>query len=303
MKVAILGIGAIGSYVSAKFSLLKDVELFLLARSNFEEIAADGIVLTEAESLEKEPIIYKRYSVMRSMEEMPKCDVVIICVKSSQTASILENIETLCHTGTEIITLQNGLHFEDEIAHSVPEDNAVYSGTCWIKVSVLSKNHVRHDFGTLIKLGQYSGKISDISNIVTLFQTAGLVIELTDNICAVQLTKLALNAPFFVLSAMTGKSVVEILFDSILDEKRSALQAEIIQASASIGSHVDEPFIEKIVVDLRAMQPVPPASREGLMSRMKAELPQSSGALLRFFNAQGVALPQLNEAYNATLKL
>jgi 2-dehydropantoate 2-reductase len=303
MKVAILGMGAIGSYVSAKLSLLKDVELFLLARSNFEEISADGIVLTEAEFSEKEPVIYNQFSVMRRMEEMPKCDVVIICVKSSQTSSILENIETLCHTGTEIITLQNGLNFEDEIAHSVPADNAVYSGTCWIKASVLSKNHVRHDFGTLIKLGQYSGKTSDISNIVTLFQTAGLVIELTDNICAVQLTKLALNVPFFVLSAMTGKSVAEILFDPIVDKKRSTLQSEIIQVSASIGSPVDEPFIEKIIVDLRAMQPVPPASRKGVMSRMKAELPQSSGALLRFFKNRGIALPQLNEAYNATLKL
>lgn len=302
MKIAVLGIGAIGSYISAKLSQLNSVELFLLARSNFDEIQENGIVLTEAQSLEKEEKAFRQFSVFRCMQGMPTCDIVIICVKSNQIPAVLENIKCLCHSQTIVITLQNGLNFENEIASALPENTPLYSGTCWIKVSTLSKNHVRHDFGTLIKLGRYSGEINNSQALVDLFQAAGLTIELVENIIAVQLTKLALNVPFFTLSAMTGKSVAEILHDTELDVKRNILQEEIIQAADLIDAQIDVSFIEKIIIDLRKMQPVPPASREALIERMKAELPQSTGELLKFFNAKDIKLSELSGAYNSLYK-
>ena len=119
MKIAVLGIGAIGGYISAKLSQLDNFELYLLARGNFDKIQKDGIVLTEAQSVEQEPITYKRFSLFCRIQEMPKCDLVIIAVKSSQTSAILENIECLCHSETKAITLQNGLNFEGEIKRLV----------------------------------------------------------------------------------------------------------------------------------------------------------------------------------------
>lgn len=88
MKIAILGIGAIGSYISAKLSQLDSVELYLLALSNFDVIQKDGIVLTDAQSENQEAIIFTRFSLFRHMHEMPKCNVIIICVKTSQTTSV-----------------------------------------------------------------------------------------------------------------------------------------------------------------------------------------------------------------------
>jgi len=104
-----------------------------------------------------------------------------------------------------------------------------------------------------------------------------------------------LNEPFFTLSAVTRKSIAEILHDDELDRKRNILQTEIVQASTLIGADVDVPFIEKIIGDLRKIQPAPPASREALMERMKAELPQSTGELLQFFNKNGVKLLELSK--------
>ena len=256
MKIAVLGIGAIGTYVSVKLGQLNNIELFLLARSNFDEIQKNGVVLTEAQSLKQEVNTFKRFSVFRHIQEMPACDIVIICVKSSQTSVVLENIQCLCHLETKVITLQNGLNFEDEITKALQKNTPLYSGTCWIKVSTLSKNHIRHDFGTLIKLGQYSGGINNSQELVDLFQAAGLTIELVDNITAVQLTKLALNVPFFTLSAITGNSIAEILHDAELDKQRNVLQAEIIQAAILAEANVDVLFIENIISELRKMQPV-----------------------------------------------
>lgn len=199
--------------------------------------------------------------------------------------------------------MQNGLNFESEITSALPKNIPFYSGTCWIKISTLSKNHFRHDFGELIKLGQYSGDISNLQIVIDLFKTVGLTIEVNDNICSVQLTKLALNVPFFTLSAMTGSSIAEILHDAELDKKRNILQAEIVQASASMSADVDILFIEKVVADLRKMQPIPPASRDALAERIKTELPQSAGELLAFFNEKGITLFELSKAYNSLQNL
>ena len=43
---------------------------------------------------------------------------------------------------------------------------------------------------------------------------------------------------------------------------------------------------------------VTPASRETLIERMKAELPQSTGELLEFFNAKNIQPLELSKAYH-----
>jgi len=297
MKIAILGTGSIGSYIAAKLSFKSDNKLFLLARSNYIAIKEHGLILTDVE-FSQEEFVHKNFSITNDIQTIPKCDIVIICVKSHQTSEILQDIQLLCHSHTIVITLQNGFNFENEIVNALPKDTPLFSGTCWIKVSTLAPNHIRHDFGTLIKLGQYSGKLIDGKPWINLFQGVGLTIELTHNIKAAQLTKLALNVPFFALSAKTGKSISEILADPTLNHERELLQAEISQASALINACIDETFLTNIIDNLKKIQITPPSSREILIERMTAELPQNAGTLLDFFQQKQIELHALHNIYS-----
>lgn len=298
MKIAILGIGAIGCYIAASLAPIDDLELYLLARSNYAALKNNGIVLTEENGAE---ISVKNFCIENSMNKLPKSDIIFICVQSGQTGGLLKDLSALCHEHTIVITLQNGLDFESDIVQSVP-NNTVYSGTCWIKVSKLSENHVLHDFGNLLKLGPVSKKAEDTATLVDFFKKTNLKLELTDNVTSVQLTKLALNVPFFVLMAQEGKTIAEILIDQSLDEKRMALQQEIITASKAIHAPIDEPFINEIVSTLRNMQAIPPNSREELRSRMKEQLPRNDGSLIGFFADKNIKLSQLKKEYSIIFK-
>ncbi|MCD6048479.1 MAG: 2-dehydropantoate 2-reductase [Gammaproteobacteria bacterium] len=301
MKIAILGIGAIGSYVAAMFSKNTQHEVHLLAKSNFSLLKSDGIIVEDI----PEGGTWKahRFEVHQNIEEIPLCDIVILTVKVSQNVELLPYIYKLCHAETKIISLQNGLNFEAEIQSALPQ-HALYSGTCWIKVSRLSSsNAIRHDFGKNIKLGRYllderTVPLEEQDVLIKhLFESAQLECDLVDNIKSVQLTKLALNIPFFVLMAREGKTVAEILVDAATDQERQQLQQEIVEAAAKLGSPVDERYISQVIQNLRKMPVTVPASRENLSENMKKDLPFHVEPLISLMGASDIKMPMLEELY------
>ncbi|MCE3237026.1 MAG: ketopantoate reductase [Gammaproteobacteria bacterium] len=298
MKIAILGIGAIGGYIAASLSPINGLEIYLFARSNYNTIKNNGITLTETDGSE---ISLRNFFVENAMDNIPKCDIIFICVQSGQTNGLLKDLPHLCHEDSSVITLQNGLDFEAGIIQSVP-NNAVYSGTCWIKVSKISENNIRHDFGNLIQLGSVSNIIADTIALMNFFKRANLELEVTDDVRSVQLTKLALNVPFFILIAKEGKTTAEILMDPSLDEKRMILQQEIIEASQKIHAPIDISFVDKIVLNLRNIKAIPPDSRKELSYRMKKELPQNAGNLIEYFADKNIELSQLKKEYTDIFK-
>lgn len=231
MHVAIIGGGSIGSYITAKFANNANYKVTLVARSSYGVISTNGIRVDEAH--DNSTFLTSRFTVTDDFNLVGFADFVIIAIRTSQNTQLTPLLHKLCHDRTTVVTLQNGLDFEDSLANAIV-DQRLYSGTCWIKVTTLKPGHIRHDFGTNIKLGHYISGKSDVpisveDQVVSdVFKNVGLAVDLVSNVKSVQLTKLALNIPFFMLSAAKHKSFSEILHDPILDKKRIELEREII---------------------------------------------------------------------------
>lgn len=304
MHIAILGIGAIGSYIAAMFAQNTDHHLYLLARSNYLTIKEQGIVIEEVANASSSSS--HRFTVVDDISKIPTCDFIILAVRESQLADLLPALKGICLNHTSIISLQNGINFEKKIQEALPA-HPLYSGTCWIKVTNLALGRIRHDFGDTIKLGRYSPKDQIVpidpadKSLKGLFEEAGLKCDLEENIQSVQLTKLALNVPFFVLMAQEGRPPVEILLDEGLNAKRQELLQEIVEAAQLYGSPIDVHYIAKIVEGLSSPSVTQAPPSQKLVEKMRVELPSNVGALLDLLESNGQKLPKLRSLYDQLL--
>ncbi len=66
---------------------------------------------------------------------MPKCDVVVICLKSTKNVLLNEILPPLVHPGSVVVVLQNGLDVEseaDKVMHRLVGENRVIGGCCFL---------------------------------------------------------------------------------------------------------------------------------------------------------------------------
>ena len=295
MKILFVGPGPLSTYLAVRFAVHTRHEVCLL-ENNEHTVVSDNNEITITDVENKKVYGSNRLTIYKDITKLTQVEIIILASRTSLNKNLLPYLSKLYSSKTSVILLQNGLDFENEIAQTLFPGNWLYSGACWIKVTAITPYNLRHDFGNSIKLGCYSHKVEITSmdvNIQSLFEEAGLQVELITNIKSVQLTKLALNVPLFVLAATEEKSYPEILHCPHLDKQRHRLQEEIAFAAAKIDCPVDLDFIENMISKLRKIPMVAPDSRTQFAESMKQELPLNADPLLNLMFKHNIELKLL----------
>jgi 2-dehydropantoate 2-reductase len=106
MKIGIVGAGAIGGYLGARLALAGD-EVTLIARGpNLAAIRADGLRLRLEDGTELHAAGVR---AVESMADAGAQDLVLLTLKAHQVGAIAADLGHLCHAGTAIVTMQNGI--------------------------------------------------------------------------------------------------------------------------------------------------------------------------------------------------
>ena len=106
MKYAVVGAGAIGGYLGVKLALAGETVSFIARGHNLAAIRAGGMKLILEDGSEQTAAEVRGFE--RTAEAGPQ-DVVLLAVKAHQVAAVAPQLEALCHAGTAIVTLQNGI--------------------------------------------------------------------------------------------------------------------------------------------------------------------------------------------------
>lgn len=303
--IAIIGIGSIGGTIAsyAATQTTEPYELHCLARGNYAALSEQGLELTCPDKRKLSAPASKALHFYRKPGELPACDILVLCIPISENARLLPQLKPRVRQDTVIVTLQNGLDFEPAIREHFPK-NPLYSGTCWIKASH-DGTSFQHIFGHDVFLGPFNRQLATTdtdASVQALFSSMGLNIRLSDNVKSVQLTKLALNIPFFLLVAREGYSVAEILHNTSLNEERERLQREIVDTARRYGSPVNEAYIDDMLGELRKMPVIPPDDRTQQKDRMAKEVPQNAGPLLALFADARLLMPQVQAVYDGIIR-
>ena len=117
-KVAVLGAGAVGSYVIWGLSARRDIELGVVADGpRGERLRKDGCAINGK--------IYR--PAVWTPQEAHDADLLIVCLKYGALPGALDSIKAVTGPHTTIMSLMNGVDSEDFIASAVGGEHLLYS--------------------------------------------------------------------------------------------------------------------------------------------------------------------------------
>ena len=231
-KYAILGAGAIGGYYGACLQQSGQDVHFLLNR-DYDHVQRHGLMIESVRG----DFTLPQVQGYQQVTDMPTVDVVVIALKTTHNAQLLPTLlPPLVGPKTVIVTLQNGLDIEETIADVAPY-TSLLGGLCFMCSNKVGPGHIRHlDFGDII-LGAYhpqrypAGLSPTLESIAQDFSSAGIAINLTDDLYMARWRKLVWNIPFNGLSVVLNATTAEMMANPDSRQRAADLMAEVVAAA------------------------------------------------------------------------
>jgi len=190
VKIGVIGCGALGSYYGAK--LCRDgQEVHFLLRSDYEAVRRRGVRV-----LSPEGDFHVQPGCARDPAEIGFCDLVLIGLKTTANREFARLITPLVAPHTAILTLQNGLGSEAQLAALFGAEK-ILGGLCFVCLNRLEPGVIAHLAHGKIVLGEYRGWPEPRThNLASLIRHAGVPCKVTDNLERTHWEKLVWNIPF-----------------------------------------------------------------------------------------------------------
>lgn len=290
MKIAIIGAGAMGCLYGAKLSTVPDNQVFLLDiwKEHVDAINNGGIYMEENGEL----LRYNHLTAATDATGVGIVDLAIIFVKSTLTEQAVEANKAVFGNDTIAITLQNGIGNIESIGSLIGTDN-VMAGTTAHGATMLGPGKMRHAGVGKTIIGELSGvRTKRINKIAELFSTAGLEVEVSENVLGLVWDKLLVNVGINALTGITKLTNGELLqypeIEEILEE---AVKEGIAVAKAKgIVLGFTDP-VEHTKEVCKATAANKSSMLQDVLKHKPTEIEMINGAVVREGKSAGLATP------------
>ncbi len=300
---SIVGTGAVGGYYG---SLLQRAgfDVRFLLHSDFEQVRDQGLCIESCEG----DFLLPSVNAYACAREMPRSDVVIVALKTTANRVLPDILPHLVEDDGLVLTLQNGLGSEREIAAIVGSDN-VLGGLCFLCANKVGPGHIRHlDYG-LITLGEYradglpAGITPRLERVGEAMTQAGMDIRFVEDLTLARWKKLVWNIPFNGLSVVEDSLTDQLVEDPDMRGYCLALMHEVARAAAACARPIEEEFIRKMMDDTRKMKPYAPSMKLDYERGKPMEIESIYGNPIRAAHARGVDMPETEKLYQRLLAM
>jgi len=190
MKIAVVGCGAVGSFYGAKL-LAGGHETHFLLRSDYETVSKDGVRVQSAEGnfhIWPRPAIHP--------EEIGPCDLVLIGLKTTANDQFAHFLPPLTGASTLLLTLQNGLGNELQLAQLFGEEG-ILGGLCFVCLNRTQPGVIHHLAHGHVTLGEFrKPAMQRTYQLAETFRHARVSCDVTDDLERAHWEKLVWNIPF-----------------------------------------------------------------------------------------------------------
>lgn len=302
MKIVMLGAGALGSTIGGTLAMGgNDVHFVDMWQEHVDLINKDGLHMTN----EKEDW-YVRVDARTTADTIGEADLVIVLVKSFATKQAVEQLKQTNVIGknTLVMSLQNGLGNEETIASVIGSENVI-SGKTYVGGRLIQAGYISAGVqGKWTYIGELNGEITDrIQTVCNVFNDAGLLCEVSDNIKGLIWDKLLINVAAGALCGITRLPYGPLYEEDYIKDVAVAAIQEGIQVAKAAG------------VVLKSEDPQYPwvAASEGLPGTFKTSILQSlelkrpteidfiNGSIVEWGKKYGIATP-VNQTLVACVK-
>ena len=291
-RVAIIGAGAVGCYYGGRLAQ-HGHDVHFLMRSDFEAVVRDGLNITSPQG-----DVHVKVNAHRTTADIGQCDLVIIAMKVTSNAALIDFLPPLLHENTALLTLQNGLGNEEFLAEHFGGER-VLGGLCFVCINRIAPGVIHHIAQGRINLGEHTrAPLPRTQQIAAEFQRSQIDCLVMESLATARWQKLVWNIPFNGLSIAAGGVDTEaILANPALETRVRDLMAEIIQTAASLGHTLPENLIETMVTNTRTMAAYKPSSLIDYLEGREVELEAIWGQPIRHAAQAGQTMPRVQELY------
>ena len=200
MRVCIVGPGAIGCLFGAFLAKSgNDVTMIDRHADRAALISSRGIIMT---GISGDFTVAVQAS--SDATKVRNAELVMICVKSYDTAVAVGGLPRQLAENCAVLTLQNGLGNVELIAERFGAQQS-YAGTTALGATLLGPGHVRHSGQGVTTVGRFKGAPdARVDEIVDLLSEAGFETHAVTDVTVALWTKVVVNAAINPLTALTG---------------------------------------------------------------------------------------------------
>lgn len=288
-KITIVGSGAAGGYYGALLARAGSQVRFL-ARRDLDVLRTRGLAIRGAGGdFDTGPL-----QAHASASDIGLSDLVIVALKTTDNDQLPRLIAPLLHSGTTILTVQNGLGSDEFLARYGAQ--RVVGAICFVNVARRSPGEIQCNAAGNVTLGEFAGPATvRTRELSALLTRAAVQTSVTEGLAEARWRKLVWNVPFNGLAvAAGGVGVDEILGNERLAARARAIMLEVAAAAGRYGHFIPDGYVDLQLGITSTFGPYKPASVADFKAGQDIEIPAIWGEPLWRGEAAGLAMPELS---------
>ena len=268
MTYGVIGTGAIGGYYGAMLAKAGNEVHFLLHR-DYEYVRNHGLTVhspggdfhlstgAHGETINSLPPI----SVYKDVGDMPRCDVVLVGLKTTNNHLLEILLPPLLHDKTLVLLIQNGIGVEADVQRMIPSARLA-AGLAFICSSKTEPGIINHQYYGSLNIGNYSCPDEElILRLLDDLHQAGIDARSLDYEKA-RWRKAVWNMPFNGMTVALQCKTLDLMKNPASRQLIWEQMLEVCRAAAALGvPGVDEAFAQKMMEVTDAMVPYKPSMR------------------------------------------
>ncbi|KAI1070549.1 hypothetical protein NW752_007667 [Fusarium irregulare] len=306
LEVLVYGLGAIGSFYAFVLSRGENVRLTVVARSNYDAVAANGIRIN-SENHGKHHV--KPDSVLRQVKDAGHTFDFIVCTnKAVDQASTAADIAPGVGDNTTIVIIQNGVGNEDAFRERFPSATII-SCVTWVGARQPEPGIVHHTTSEDMQIGLYPNQPTSattdaqhLSRFESLLSIGKTIFQIVPSIQVQRWEKVVWNAAWNSLTALTLLDTHTWLTSSDLSTPMTRrLMKEVIDVANALDVPLKYDLIDRLMEKIWSMQPIGSSMRTDCENGKPMEVEVILGYPVRKGRELGVDVATIETLYAVLL--
>jgi 2-dehydropantoate 2-reductase len=316
MKIAIIGVGAIGGYVGTRLALAGEDVTFIARGANLEALRTRGIRLLNIDGSEE---CVPRVKATDSYADAGPQDLVVLAMKAHQVEGVAADVPKLFGPKTVVIPMQNGIPYWYFHGHrgawagtrvkSVDPSGAIYDNIPCERVigcvvypaaELVGPGVIKHVEGNRFPVGEPDGSTSErVAQVARCFVNGGLQAPILSDIRSEIWLKLWGNLTFNPISALSRATLAGIC----QYPPSRALAAAMMSEAQSVANQLGVKFrvsLEKRIAGAEKVGEHKTSMLQDVEAARTLEVDALLGSVVELARRTHTATPHIDTVYALT---
>ncbi|HEX6362051.1 MAG TPA: 2-dehydropantoate 2-reductase [Albitalea sp.] len=302
-SVAVVGAGAVGSFFGAMLARAGHRVTLIGRAPHVAAIERDGLLLDMAGRVE--PVRLAAHTELAAARE---ADLVLFCVKSTDTADVARELAPHLADGAVVMSLQNGVENAPAIAARV--QRLVVPTVVYVATEMPEPGRVRHHGRGDLVIGALGAAAAEdpaverrLQDVVDFFASAGVPVRISPDVMAELWSKLLVNCAYNAISGLAQANYGQLAAQPEIRALQHELVREVVALAAAEGVTLPlEPSIEAMEHIAGAMAGQRSSTAQDMARGKPSEIDHLNGFVARRGAELGVPTP-VNRTLHALVKL